>query len=358
MKKIVEFVSVMMVLMLIVGCGTKTSTENNDSHPTVSTDASKEANNEINSNDPFADAPTLKLTFAENQPGTSSIGLLAEEFIANVAEASNNTIQIEFYPDGMLGDEVTVIGMIEANTVDFTRVNLASLQSTIPEVGVLTLPYIYKDAEHANRVLESEVGQDILAKTKEHGFVGLRYLKSAGDGDFRCFYSDEPIRSLSDLAGKKIRVQESEVVISMVKALGAVPTPMAFGEVFQSLQTGVVDIAENPLMAYYLVGHYEVAPYFTYDKHQISPNMYIMSQNTYDSMTDAQLEVFTKYLDKYIEDMTEVSIKDNEKYKKLLLEAGVELIDIDITEFQEAVKPMYDSYPEYSEYLEKIYAIE
>lgn len=306
---------------------------------------------------PFADAPIVKFQFAENFPSSSYIGVLGEEFVKKVAERTNNTVQVEFYADGLLGDEATVVGMVEANTVGFARVNLAALQATVPEVGVLTLPYLYRDAEHCNRILESEVGQEILNKTRDHGIIGFKYLGAFGEDDFRSFYATEPIYNLADLRGKKIRVQESEIVISMVEHLGAVPTPMAFGEVFQALQTGVVDVAENPLMGYYLVGHHEAAKYFIQSKHQISPNMYIMSEGVYAAMNEAQMAVFEECLDEYIADMGAESRKLNEQILAAVIEAGTEIIEVDTDEFRAAVQPMYSSYPEYKASLERILAV-
>lgn len=357
-KRLLAF-SLSLAMLVLAGAGCAQTSTSATSAATTAAEASTTAapSTAGTSSDPFADAPVIKIQFAENQPANSPIGTLAEDFIKKVAEQTNNTVQIEFFPDALLGDETTVVGMIEAGTVEFTRVNLASLQATVPDVGVLTLPYLYNDADHCNRVLESEVGQEILGKLQDANIVGLTYLKASGDAEFRSFYSKEPIRSLADLKGKKVRVQESEIVINMIKALGAVPTPMAFGEVFQALQTGVVDVAENPMMGYYLTGHYEAAKYFTYDKHQISPNVYIMSEKCYSAMTDAQKEVFMKALDEYIDAMIVASNAASEEYKQKCIEAGVEFIEVDTTEFQQAVQPMYSNYPQYKDYLDKILAI-
>ena len=311
--------------------------------------------------DAFADAPTVKMQFAENQPSTSSVGINAEEFCKKVAERTANTVQIEFYGDALLGDEASVIGGIEAGTIEFTRVNASALQATVPEVGVLTLPYLYKDNAHCYRVLNSDVGDDLLARCQDHGFVGLRF--SGGNKDnkpsgFRSFYAATPINSVADLKGKKIRVQESEVVIKMVEALGGVATPMAYGEVFQALQTGVIDIAENDPSSYYQSGHYEVAKYYTRDNHQLNVSMYIMSQKAYDAMTEAQRTVFLECLDEYLEKNSDDVAVNIEEFEKKAVESGCEFIDVDTASFQEACQSVYDMFPDYSEMLERIKAID
>lgn len=311
--------------------------------------------------DAFSDAPTVKMQFAENQPSTSSVGINAEEFCKKVAERTGNTVQIEFYGDALLGDEASVIGGIEAGTIEFTRVNASALQATVPEVGVLTLPYLYKDNAHCYRVLNSDVGDDLLARCQDHGFVGLRL--SGGNKDnkpsgFRSFYAATPINSVADLKGKKIRVQESEVVIKMVEALGGVATPMAYGEVFQALQTGVIDIAENDPSSYYQSGHYEVAKYYTRDNHQLNVSMYIMSQKAYDAMTEAQRTVFLECLDEYLEKNSDDVAVNIEEFEKKAVESGCEFIDVDTASFQEACQSVYDMFPDYSEMLERIRAID
>ena len=311
--------------------------------------------------DAFADAPVVKMQFAENQPSTSSVGINGEEFCKKVEERTNNTVQIEFYGDALLGDEASVIGGVEAGTIEFTRVNASAIQATIPEVGVLTLPYLYKDSAHCYRVLNSDVGNELLAKCQDHGFVGLRMFGGHKDNKpsgFRSFYAATPINSVADLKGKKIRVQESEVVIRMVEALGGVATPMAYGEVFQALQTGVIDIAENDPSSYYQSGHYEVAKYYTRDNHQLNVSLYIMSQKAYDAMTEAQRQVFLECLDEYIEKNADDSAVNIAEFEKKAVESGCEFIDVDTTPFQEACKPLYDMFPEYAEMLERIKAID
>lgn len=361
-KRIAVLLSAAMIMGLTAcSSGGKTEGASTTATETGKTEkAETSVQNGESASDGFADAPVVKMQFAENQPSTADVGILGEEFCKKVAEQTNNTVQIEFYGDGLLGDEASVVAGIEAGTIEFTRVNLASMQATVPEVGVLTLPYLYKDAKHCYDVLNSQVGQDIMDKCQDYGFVGLRLFGGQKDNKptgFRCFYASSPINSLADLKGKKIRVQESEIVIKMVEALGGVATPMAYGEVFQALQTGVIDVAENDPASYYLSGHYEVAKYFTYDNHQISPNMYLMSQKAYDAMTPEQMEVFLKCLDEYIEESSDAMTASIEEYVQKAKDSGCEFIEVDTTEFKEACQSLYEMFPEYAEYIEEIQKI-
>lgn len=364
MKKSLICIAVSLMLILsLFACGTpakeQTSPSVSEVQSTTSSQepATAESSQETASEDPFANAPVITMKLAENSASTANISVVGKEFCKNVNDATKGTVKIEIYPDALLGDEATVVAAIEAGTLEFARVNLASLQSTMPEVGVFTLPYLYDSAEHCDRVLKSDVANEILAKCEEHGFIGLAYLPCASDADFRCFYSKSPIKSVADLAGKKIRVQETDIMINMVRALGGAATPMAFGEVFQALQTGVIDVAENPLLGYYSNGHYEVAKYFIYDRHQISPNVYIMSKKTYDSMTADQKTVFMECLNEYMQETAKRDREDTAEVLAKLKEKGCEFIEVDVSEFREACKTLYNDYPQYAEYIERINAI-
>lgn len=331
------------------------SSEASSSEAASSEATSSEAASESAGELSFADAPTLNFTFADNNASNSDVGKQLADLCDTIAEETDGTVNFEYYGDGLLGDEATVVGMLENGTVDMARVNLAALQSTVPELGVLTMPYIYKDSEHCVRVLESDVGQELLGLLSDHNMVGIAYMSSPAA---RGFYSASPIRSVADLKGKLVRVQESDIAIEMVEALGGVATPMAYAEVYQALQTGVVDVAENDPNSYYLSGHYEVAPYFTYDNHQISPGVFVMSQNAWDQMTPAQQETVSACIPAFVTTFREGLKEDLETNRKLCEDAGCEFIEVDTTEWREACETMYDKYPEYSEYLERIFAID
>lgn len=360
MKKALALLLSIVMVLALSACGGGASSAPAASTPADSTPAAGGNAAPADAGD-FADAPHITIQFAENQPSNSSVGLYAETFAKDLAERTGGTVEMSLYFDALLGDEATVIGMVEAGTVEFTRVNLAALQATDPEVGVLTMPYVYSDAVHCYNVMNSEVGDEILSHVSSYGMQGLRLLgghpTEPSGALSRCFYSSTPINSLADLAGKKIRVQESDVVIAMVEALGGVATPMAYGEVFQALQTGVVDIAENDPASYVMSGHYEVAKYYTLDQHQISPSIYLMSQKCYDAMTEAQRTVFMECLDEYLANCIEATAEMLEEYRQQALDAGCEFVEVDTSEFQAACESVYEKYPEYADYIARIKAV-
>ena len=309
----------------------------------------------------FDGAKKIRIQFAENQPSTSVLGELATEFASKLAEKSDGTLQLELYFDGLLGDESTVCGMVEAGAVELTRINLGAFTATVPEVGVLTLPYIYRDAIHCYHVMKSDVARDLLDIVNEKGFKAIGFLAGSPDNPTsgaRCFYAACPMDTLDALKGKKIRVQESEIVISMIEALGAVATPMAYGEVFQALQTGIVDAAENDVGSYVLSGHYEIAKYFTVDCHQISPSIYLMSEACWNKMTEAQREVFMECIDEYMERVTVENSALYSQYEQQAKDAGCIFVEMDNTPFLEACQTVYAKYPQFAEYITWIQVVE
>lgn len=305
----------------------------------------------------FEGAPKIKIRFAENQPSSSPLGTVAVAFAEELKEKTGGTLEMDLYFDALMGDESTVCGMVEAGAVEFTRINLGAFTATVPETGVLTLPYIYRDAVHCHKVMTSDVARELLELVDTKGFKGLAFLGGSPENPIsgaRCFYSSKDMDTLDKLKGKKIRVQESEVVISMIEALGGVATPMAYGEVFQALQTGIVDAAENDIMSYVLSGHYEVAKRYTMDCHQISPSVYLMSRKCWDSMTAEQQEAFKSCLDSYIARVQAENDALYATYRQQAEAAGCVFVEMDNAPYKEACKAVYEKYPEFAENIKRI----
>ena len=231
--------------------------------------------------------PTLNFKLAENQPDGNPITEGMKMFAKLANEYTEGTVNIEVYANGALIDEASSVDQLQMGTLDFSRVNTNSMSSTIDEFGVFGMPYLFSSTEQKYRALDGEAGEKAMALLEDYNMVGL-YFWEAGA---RCFYTtNKAIHGVEDLKGMKIRVQQTEVAISMVRALGAEATPMDYGEVFQGLQTGVVDGAENDFVSYYTSGHYEVAKHYSLDQHMAPPAILLMSKTSWDKMTEAQQE--------------------------------------------------------------------
>ncbi len=243
--------------------------------------------------------------------------------------------------------EQTKLGVIE-----FTRVSIAPVVTVYPEIGVFTMPFIFTSQEHQWKVLNGPIGQHFLDSCQKANLIGMGYFEAGS----RNFYANKPLNNLASLKGLKIRVQPSPVPVAMVKLLGAIPTPIAYGEVYSALQTGVVDGAENNYPSWVSANHYEVAKYLIQDGHLRQPEILVASKKFWDSLSKADQADMKRAM----KDATEYQIIEwNNKEFKDLEQAkakGCIVKAANIAEFQAAMAPIYDM-PEhqiYKEWIKKI----
>ena len=300
-----------------------------------------------------ADGPIV-MRLAENQPDNNPVTVAMEIFADLVEEKTNGEIVVEVYANAQLGQEPETIEQAQTGVVEFARVNSVVLAEVAPEIGVFTLPYVFANWDHKYRVLDGEIGQAALDSLEEFGLKAFAYM----DAGTRNFYTTEPVRSLADLENMKIRVQPSEISIRMVELLGAVATPMNYGEVYSSLQTGVIDGAENDYVSYFTSSHYEVAPYYSLDGHLSPPALLLMNKETYDSLSaEHQTAIREAAIEASMQERELMSDFQDESRDEVLA-AGVEIIEVDVSEFQDAVAPIYDQFPEYAETIEAMRALQ
>ncbi len=277
------------------------------------------------------------------------------EFARLVEERTGGRIKIEVYHSSQLGQEKAVIEQVQFGAIDFTRVSISPLSAFAPAFDALQMPYLYSGEEHMWKVLNGPIGEEFLSSLEPANFIGLAWFDSGA----RNFYnSKKEIKSVADLKGMKIRVQESKLMMGLVSALGAVPTPMPFGEVYSALQTGVIDGAENNWPSYFSTSHYEVAKYFTLDGHTRVPEILIASKISMDRLSKEDQEIIKQAA----KDSMPYQIKLWKEFEKVsedkVRAAGsiiTELTPEALVEFQNAMKPMYDALsPELQEVVKKI----
>ncbi len=278
------------------------------------------------------------------------------EFARLVEERTDGRIKIEVYPGSQLGEERAVIEQVQFGAIDFTRVSISPLAAFASDFNALQMPYLYRSPAHMWEVLNSEIGDEFLGSLEPAGFVGLSWFDSGA----RSFYNSvRPIKTVADLAGLKIRVQESALMVGLVEALGAVATPMPFGEVYSAIQTGVIDGAENNWPSYYSTSHYEVAGYYTLDEHTRVPEITIASKITMDKLSAADQEIIKQAA----KDSMAFQIKAWADYEKVAEDAvvanGNEIYRLtDNSAFQDAMQPLYDALsPELQKVVEKVRAV-
>lgn len=297
----------------------------------------------------------LHFKLAENQPDGNPITEGMKKFAELAKEYTDGTVNIDVYANAALCDEASSIDQVMAGTLDFSRVNANSMAPVVDIFGAFGMPYLFSSTEAKYKALDGDAGALAFKTLEDYNMVGLDYYE-AGSRNF--YTTSKPISSVADLKGMKIRVQPTEVAISMVQALGAEATPMDYGEVFQGLQTGIVDGAENDFVSYYTSGHYEVAKNFTLDGHMAPPALVICSKAAWDKMSDAQKEGVKKASREAAEWQREAMQEFQDESRKQCEEAGCTIIDVDVKEFQDAVASVYDQYPQYKELVDLVRAAE
>lgn len=216
----------------------------------------------------------LVLRYADNQPEYFPTTKAARYFAELVYARTDGKIDIRVYGNGELGGEVQCLQQIQFGGLDFARFSLGTLSAYYPKLNVLMLPYLYTDSDHMWRVLDGKIGDDFLSQVEEIGVFGLCWF----DAGARSFYTRMPISSLEDMKGLLIRVQENDILSSMVSSLGADTVQIPYGDVYSALQMGKVDGAENNMPSYFYTGHFEPARYFFVDEHFRLPEMVVMSR--------------------------------------------------------------------------------
>lgn len=238
--------------------------------------------------------PEIVLRYGDVNPLGHVLLNSAEFFAEKVADMSEGRIKIEIYPSGQLGDDNEVYQALQMGAVDLYRGNASSMSDFGQmKVTALALPYIFRDRDHFWAVCGGSLGDEILADIQSSAsrMVGLFFMD---EGARNFFTTEAPVTKLEDLKNLKIRVQNSQLMLDTVSALGANPTPIDYAELYTALQTGVVDGAENPPASYFANKFYEVAPYYVLDGHTFSPSVVLMSEIVWNKLSDEDKDILIK----------------------------------------------------------------
>lgn len=297
----------------------------------------------------------MVLRYAEIHPADYPTTKAAAKFSELVKEKTNGRIQVDVYDSAQLGDEKASIEQLQYGGIDFTRVSITPLAEFNKSLNALSLPYLYRDVDHMWKVLDGDIGADFLKSMESSGIVGLSWF----DAGARNFYnSQREIKSVSDLSGLKIRVQESALMMDTVKALGASPTPMAYGEVYSGLQTNVIDGAENNWPSYESTSHYEVAKYYVLDEHNRIPEMQLASKATMDKLSADDQAIIRECAQESAKYERELWAEREKASKEKVVAGGSIITELDAAArqgFIDAVKSVYDTHgADYKDVIEKI----
>ncbi len=267
--------------------------------------------------------------------GLIRMGELLEEW-------SGGRISVVVYPLAQLGSERETIDLTRQGSIDINRVNINPVTQIVPEFKAFALPYIFRDVEHMHKVVDGEIGIELMRYLEDKGLVGLGFY----DSGQRSFYNSiRPIYTPNDLKGMRIRVQKAEIMMDMVRALGAEPIPMSFEDVYTGLQTGVIDGAENNYPSWVTKGHFETALYYTQDEHSRVPEIILFSKKTWDRLSEEDRELIRRAAVESIPYQRNLWKAMVEESTQKALAAGCQIITaIDKQPFIEAMNPVYDKH--------------
>ncbi len=285
-------------------------------------------------------AEPVTLTYAEVNPLDTIVGQTATAFKEKVEELSGGEIIIDVQASGVLGSEAQILDgiLMGGDTVDISRISAFALTSYgCQKAMLLSIPYTFVSREHFWNFANSDLADEFLAEPQELGLPlrGLFY----GEEGFRHFFTNYPVNSIEDLAGKKIRVSEDPVMRGMVEDLSANPTIVAFTELYSALQTGVCDGAEQPIANYRSGAFPEVAPYLILDGHTLGAIQVVITDSAWNKLTEQQ-QAWIMEASEYASNFNaELSASEEAKVLELLKEEGVTVVEVeDKTPWMEACK--------------------
>ena len=273
----------------------------------------------------------------DGYPTVEAVKFMGERLKA--LSGGKNTVRV--YNNSALGGEKDTIEQAKIGALQMVRVNVGAMNNICPETLVPTMPFLFRSVEHLHKVLDGAVGEEILKACEKQGFVGLAFYDS---GSRSVFTARKPVRSLADMKGLKVRVQQSDLWVSTMEAMGANATPMPQGEVYTGLKTNLIDAAENNYPTYESSRAFEVAKYYSRTEHSMAPEILLFSKRAWDRLSpeeQGQVRQAAKESVPYMRKLwAEREIKSFETAKA----GGAEFIDIDKKPFQAAMKPVYDKF--------------
>ena len=303
--------------------------------------------------DKKSESKPITLRMGDNQPENYPTVIGGKKFAEIVEEKTDGRIKIQIYANSQLGDDKAVNEQLQLGAVDMNRVSAGgALAEFNQDFGVFNLPFLFDNSEHLWNFLNGPKGEEMLQSLESAKMVGLAYY----DAGSRNFYSSKPLKTVDDLKGQKIRVQPSEINIALMDALGASATPMAFGEVFSALSTGVIDGAENNYPSYVSNNHFEAADNIILDSHQRVPDVIVISKITWDKLSAEDKKVIKDAAVESVKTEREAWAKFESEAEAKVKEAGITVTKVkDVKPWQEKVKPVIDKYrAQYGEILDAI----
>ena len=293
------------------------------------------------------------------QPAGYPTVAATENLGKKLAAATDGRLSVQMYPSMQLGGEKETIEQTQIGAIQMLRVSVGTMGPIVDDINVINMPFLFKNTAHAQRMMDGPIGQELLDKVTASPNAGLVALGWMDSGARSLYNTKKPIKTIEDLKGMKFRVIGNPIFVDMMNALGGNGVAMGYDQVFSSLQTGVIDGAENNPPSYVFSNHYTAAKYYSLTEHLILPEMLMFSKKAWTALSSEDQDLLKKFA-------REAQMEERElwkKYEQTAMEkakaAGCEITEIaDKAPFQNAVKPVWDKYgPKYQDMIKRIQTV-
>ena len=276
---------------------------------------------------------------AKDFPTNMAVKYMGEQ----LSKATGGKDNIKIFGDSSLGSEKDTVEQVKIGAIDMVRVSTATFHGIVPESMIPSLPFLFRDMDHFRKAMYGAQGDRILAAFDKAGFVGLCLYESGA----RSIYAKKPVKTIADMKGLKVRVQQSDLMVSMIGALGASATPMPFAEVYTGLKTGLLDAAENNIPSYEEAKHFESAPIFSETGHVMTPEVLVFSKKVWLTLTPEEQAAVRKAAKESVPYYVKLWDAKEKDARAAVLKSGAKIVpgsEIDRKGFVEAEKPVWDKF--------------
>ena len=283
-----------------------------------------------------ADFRSADIHNADDYPTVVAVRYMSELMSKN----SGGKHKIKVFNKGALGTEKETIDQVKIGALDLTRVNISPMNAICQKTQVPTMPFLFKSVEHMRKSLDGPVGDEILKDCEAQGFIGLAFYDSGA----RSIYAKKPIKTVADMKGLKIRVQQSDLWVSLIGAMGGNATPMPYGEVYTGLKTGLIDAAENNVPSFDTSKHYEAVKFYSKTEHSMAPEILLMSKIVWDKLPKADQEMIRSAAKESVTVQRKKWDEQEAKSLDVVKAGGAQIVEVDKASFQSVMGPVYDKF--------------
>ena len=273
--------------------------------------------------------------------------------------ATDGRLTVQMFPSMQLGGEKEMIEQAQLGALQLARVSVGAVGPVVDDVNVFNLPFVFRNAKHMEAVIDGDIGDELLAKISANEKTGLIALCWMNAGSRNIYNNKRPIKTMADLKGLKVRMMGNPLFVDTMNALGGNGVALGFDQVFSSMQTGVIDGAENNPPSFMAQNHHQVAKYFTMTEHLIIPELLVFSKISWQKLTPADQALIRKAAKEAQAEQRVLWYEAENAALDKMKAAGTQMImDVDKKPWQDAVKPVWDKYgAKYAEMVKRIDAV-